>query len=85
MGTSRETIEAWIERGKEKGAAYMIVVCDTYDWDDYAVFVNASENLQANVASYSGPNMQKVMEVYDLNADIAAQLKMGRARADLTA
>ena len=81
--TTKTEIRQWIERGQEKGAAFMIVACDTFDWDDYPVFVTDEENLQDKVKLYDRVNMQKIMEVYDLRGDIPAQLNMVRARADL--
>lgn len=43
MGTTREDITGWLHRGQEKGATHMIVVCDTFDWSDYPVFVMPGE------------------------------------------
>lgn len=81
--TTRGEISNWFDRGVAEGAAFMIVACDTFDWDDYPVFVPPADDLQSSVARYNGPNMQKVMEVYDLNADKETQLNKGRCRADL--
>jgi hypothetical protein len=83
MSTSREEISGWFDRGTAKNARWMIVVCDTFDWEDYPVFVEGHVNLKTSVASYDGVNMQKVMEVYDLHADKAEQLGKSRVRADL--
>jgi hypothetical protein len=84
MGTTRTEILEWIERGKAQNARWTIVVCDTFDWEDYPVFVTGGENLKEKVASYDQRNMQKIMEVYDLAGDIEAQIKLPRARADLS-
>lgn len=79
MGTTKEDIKEWIKRGKEQGATHMIVVCDTFDWEDYPVYVMPTEDARKKFANYNGPNMQKVMEVYNLNKDIDYQLKQHRS------
>lgn len=79
MGTSREEILGWIKHGQEKGASHLIVVCDTFDWDDYPVYVMANEDVHQKYKDFNGPNMQKVMEVYNLQKDIDFQIKQHRA------
>lgn len=79
MGTSKEEIKNWIKTGQDKGATHMIVVCDTYDWDDYPVYVMPNEDVQTIYKQNHGPNMQKVMEVYNLKKDIQTQLNQHRA------
>lgn len=77
--TTRDDITRWIETGKEKNATHLIVVCDTFDWEDYPVFVEEGENAKEVYDQYNGPNMQKVMEVYNLKGDIEAQLDQYRS------
>ncbi len=79
MGTSREEIKGWLERGKEEGATHVIVVCDTFDWDDYPVMVKPSEKVREVADKYNHKNMQKVMEVYNLNMDLDEQLGQTRS------
>jgi len=57
----------------------MIVVCDTFDYEDYPVFVGKDEDVRAVEKEYDGINMQKVMEVYNLKINIDAQLNEKRA------
>lgn len=58
----------WLSPPKEKGVVYthVIIVCDTFDHEDYPVYVKAGESVKERFAHYNGPNMQRVMEVYDL-------------------
>lgn len=79
MGTSKEEIRSWIKSGQAEGATHMIVVCDTFDYDDYPVYVYTDEDVNKKYAEYNGPNMQKVMEVYNLQKDIEKQLSQHRA------
>jgi hypothetical protein len=79
MGTSKEDIREWIKEGQAQGATHMLVVCDTFDWDDYPVYVMPTEDVHNKYTHYNGPNMQKVMEVYNLNKDINKQVNEHRA------
>lgn len=74
MGTTKELIRSWLMEGKRKGATHVVVVCDTFDHDDYPVYVLATEDAQEVVDQYNGPNMQKVMEVYRLDDPLDEQL-----------
>lgn len=79
MATTREDIKEWCERGIKEGATHMIVVCDTFDWEDYPVYVKKGEDAKKKYEQYaSGANMQKVMEVYNLTKDLTAQLSKHR-------
>lgn len=78
MGTTKEDIKEWIKRGKDDGATHMIVVVDTFDWEDYPVYVKADEDCRKKYDSYNGKEMQRVMEVYDLRIDIPTQLNTHR-------
>ena len=79
MGTTRQEIREWLERGKAQGATHMIVVCDTYDHEDYPVFVMPGEDAKARHSEYNGQNMQRVMEVYSYARDLEEQLAAPRA------
>jgi len=80
--TTREEISAWFDEGAKLGSDYMIVMTDTFDWDDYPSYYSG-DNITRHVASKNF-NMQKVMEVYDLRLDRESQLNQHRCRADLT-
>ncbi len=84
--TSKEDIRNWLTSDdylrflglKREDCTHMLVVCDTYDYDDYPVFVTKDEDVHEAVAEHS-KNMQRVMEVYSFNHDIEAQLNEDRA------
>jgi hypothetical protein len=75
--TTRAEIEGWFDRGVQNGKRNMLIICDTFDHDDYPVYtMTAAECL----ARYKQPGeMQRVMEVYDLAANKAVQMKETRA------
>ena len=76
--TSRQDIKDWISRASEKDT-HMLVVCDTYDHDDYPVFVTDADDAKKKADEYNGKSMQRVMEVYNLKMPIDAQLNESRA------
>jgi hypothetical protein len=79
MAATSQDIERWFERGIKQGATHMIVVCDTFDWDDYPVYVIAGQSARDVADQYSGKNMQKVMEVYNLSMSKESQMAQHRA------
>ncbi len=52
----------------------MIVVCDSFDHEDYPVYVDPGEDFWDVFAEYSGKNMQRIMEVYDLQKPWTQQI-----------
>lgn len=79
MAATREEIESWFEAGLARGAKYMLVICDTFDHDDYPSYFETRE--AAERMKKSPGDMERVMEVYDLSADPAPQLSARRAMA----
>ena len=79
MGTSVSTLKSWFERGVAQEATHMIVVCDTFDWDDYPVYILPDEDksVRERYNEFNGKNMQKVMEVYKISLGWEAQSQPG--------
>lgn len=69
MTTTLDELRAWVARGKADNARYMLVVCDTYDWENYPVYVMQNTDVVAEYKRYHGPQMQKVVEVYGYDKD----------------
>lgn len=80
MAASRQDIAGWLDEmyGNEN-ITHMIVVCDTFDFDDYPVFVSKGEDVQEKEAEFRGKEMQRVMEVYSRNHTKEEQLAERRA------
>jgi hypothetical protein len=75
MATQND-IRRWLIDAKNKNIKYLIVVCDTFDHVDYPVNCMTDEEC---LEKYSNPgDMQRIMEVYDLNMDIESQLNQNR-------
>jgi alpha-L-fucosidase len=66
MAATQHDVERWIKTGKQKGATYVISVCDTFEHDDYPVYVMPEDDLDEVKKKYDGVNMQKINEVIKL-------------------
>lgn len=80
MGTTKEDIKGWFKSGKEEGHTHMLVVCDSFDYEDYPVYVDSKEDAEKKHAAYvkGEHSMQRVMEVYNLSKDMNKQLNQHR-------
>lgn len=79
MPTTREDIERWFDRGVASGHSHMIVMCDTFDHDDYpSFFTGTPEEARAYAEMKGREPMQRLMEVYHLRGDKALQLQSQR-------
>ncbi len=67
----------WFKEGLRQKAEYMIVVCDTYDHEDYPVYATAA-NFKEKHEEHDGKNMQRVMEVYNLSLPMEPQVNAFR-------
>jgi hypothetical protein len=78
MTATRQDIEGWFDRGLNQGSDFMIIVCDTFDYEDYPVYASKADYKAAH-SSHNGKNMGRVMEVYDLSMDKDTQMDEHRA------
>jgi len=74
MAASQQDISLWFDRGVESNATHLIVVCDTFSYDDYPVYVGAEENVHERIREIGTQEMQRVMEVYNLKLPKQPQL-----------
>lgn len=75
--TTQAEIAEWFDRGIAQGYSYMLVIVDTFDYDDYPIYVNTPKQCHDKLDNPG--EMQRVMEVYDLAMDKTAQLNAHRA------
>jgi hypothetical protein len=77
MAATQDDIKRWLESAKKEKAKYMIVMCDTFNWEDYPVNCKTAKEC---TEKYNNPgSMQKVMEVYDLSLNLEKQINEGRS------
>lgn len=67
MTASYEDVERWKREAKEKGATHIVSVCDTYDWDDYPVYVMPGEDSSEIADKYRSSSMQRVNEIITID------------------
>lgn len=79
MAATRADIQRWIDARKD--ATHMIVVCDTYDYDDFPVYVEKDQDVYEHYQNMHGKNMQKVMEVYSFTGQHTIEDQMAERRA----
>jgi hypothetical protein len=79
LTANKGDISLWFDEGVADGRDYMIVVCDTWDYDDYPVYADRADFWTA-YGQHDGKNMQTIMEVYDLHKAKLPQLKQTRTR-----
>lgn len=77
MATTQSEIRRRLAEGKAKGATHTIIVCDTFDHEDYPVHVMPDDDVRKKAANPG--EMQRVMEVYSHRLDHEAQLAEHRA------
>jgi hypothetical protein len=75
--TTRNEIEQWFDEGASDNFDRMIIVCDTFDYEDFPVFATENDFWIKYRNSKNQP-MQKIMEVYNLNGNKEEQLNSYR-------
>lgn len=70
-----DDIRSWLNRAKEGNATHMIVVTDTFSWEDYPVFVIAGDDVNTIISRLSNSSMTCVRECYNLLLPLEEQLE----------
>lgn len=70
--TTKEEISDWFIYGKSNGYSYMAILCDTFAYEDYPCFFNTKDEMNKKIINLT--DMTKLMETYDLTANINKQL-----------
>jgi hypothetical protein len=79
MTATKQDIVRWLHSAKEKGATHLIVAVDTYDHDNYPIYVSKNEDVYEEEERITSQSMQRIDEVYNMSMDIDKQLAEGRA------
>lgn len=69
-------IKRWLVEAQRQQCAYLVVMCDTFDYDYYPEFTDAA-GVKAKLQAPG--NMQRVIEIYDMSISIDVQLSERRA------
>lgn len=79
MSSTIQDIERWFKEGLRQHATHVVVVCDTFEYDEYPVYVIPGQDVHRIVAEKNAASMQRVMEVYKMSMDMDVQLKQHRS------
>lgn len=79
MAASRESIIEWLQEAQDRKSTHLLVVCDTFDREDYPVYCESPIKAISEYNRLNGKNMQRVMECYDMDMSIDSQMLESRA------
>lgn len=79
MTASLLDIKGWLSQARKIGATHLIVAVDTFDYENYPVYVSPKEDVEKEFMRITDQSMQRVDEIYNLSMDINKQLKENRA------
>ena len=74
MTATKQDIEQWVNDGIAAGASHVIIVCDTFNHDNFPVNVQPGEDVVEKVTVLRQQEMTTVDEVYDLSRPLRLQL-----------
>jgi len=60
MWATMEDRERWIKAARRAHATRILVVCDTFDYEQYPVYCRDAKEAEEKRKHYDGPNMQRV-------------------------
>jgi hypothetical protein len=75
MAAALETIKGWFDEAQSNGYSHMVVMVDSFDYEDYPIFVKAGEDPRA-VAEASD---DLIMECYRVELGWEVQAAEHRA------
>lgn len=76
--TTVDDLKQWFKEGKQEKAAYMIIVCDTFSYEDFPIYCKSKLTLEKEMAHRTGSPMSRIMEVYDLKKPFDKQPMSGK-------
>lgn len=77
MSATKTDIQQWVEEGVKRGATHVIIALDTWDYENYPVYVQPGESVKEQVDSYQSKE-DRIDEVYNLSLNIEEQLNQRR-------
>ncbi len=78
MAATKDDITRWFNEGVRKNHTHLIVICDTYDYDDFPAYVSEGQDVREICMKRNGVNMERVMEVYNLKKPLLEQINKDR-------
>jgi len=79
MATTQNEIRKWFDTGVSNQAKWMIIVCDTFNYEDYAVYADTVKEFDSKYNDFNGRDYSRIMEVYDLSKPREPQVTKARS------
>ena len=83
MTATYQDFQRWLQEGKKRGARWVVIGLDTFDYGNYPVYVMPDENpwkVVKHIGDNGGGGMgDRLEEVYDLELSIESQMQERRA------
>ena len=67
-------IAEWVQDEFKRDATHVLIVTDTFDYEEYPVPVMPNEDVQVKINEFNSLPMQKVIEVYSKKYPLIYQL-----------
>ena len=81
MSATKQELMGWYDAGKLSASTHMIVACDTYDHENYPVYVQQHEDVKAELERIRSQDMTSVDEVYSYNPKYTKEFQFSENRA----
>ena len=81
MTATYDDVSAWFDDGLAKGANHMLVVCDTFDHDNYPVYILDGQGVHERIAQLETQPLLRIDEVYSYSAKYTKLEQMIETRA----
>ena len=65
LRTPEQELQRWIKGAEEAGATYMLVVCDTFDYDEYPTHVYPGDSLHEVQKKYKD-SVEEIIAITDV-------------------
>jgi hypothetical protein len=77
MTATEEDILGWVREAKSRGKKYLMVITDTFDYENYPVYAD-EDTIGDFYREYGSRNMQKIEEIYNVNLPVVSINKRNR-------
>ena len=80
--TTKNEIMSWFKRGIHDGKKWMIIIADTFSYENYPFYCDTREQVDEKCVDVENADMTRIMEVYNLTASRDYQISLPVCRAD---
>lgn len=76
---TKEEIKMALLKGATGEYSYLLICCDTFDWEDFPVYVRPNQNIDDIISYYMNSSTIRIIEIYNYNLSLDEQLNEYRA------